>query len=146
MTAVHQLLPTTSPHDAITGQAFAWRGLLREWGYESEIMAEHVHSDSLGCRAAARSRGQTARERWSLALHYALWSATVKTGRPPSTLHRNPYAPSTLRLCLINDCLDPHAGCHIPEKPAAWYKRNADWLSLERPLETVLAAYARGSV
>jgi hypothetical protein len=33
-----------SPYDAITGQAFAWRDMLREWGYESEIVAEHVHS------------------------------------------------------------------------------------------------------
>jgi hypothetical protein len=33
-----------SPYDAITGQAFAWRDMLREWGNESEIVAEHVHS------------------------------------------------------------------------------------------------------
>ena len=39
MTAVHQLLPTASPRDAITGQAFAWRDLVREWGYESKIVA-----------------------------------------------------------------------------------------------------------
>jgi hypothetical protein len=38
MTAVHQLLPKASPHDAITGQAFARRDLVGEWGYESEIV------------------------------------------------------------------------------------------------------------
>jgi hypothetical protein len=44
MTAVHQLLPTASPHDAITGQALARRDLIREWGYESEIVAaEALH-------------------------------------------------------------------------------------------------------
>lgn len=44
MTAVHQLLPTASPHDATTGQAFARRDLVREWGYESEIVAaEALH-------------------------------------------------------------------------------------------------------
>ena len=45
MTAVHQILPAAAPHDAITDQAFAWRDLLRGWGYESEILAEHVHPD-----------------------------------------------------------------------------------------------------
>ena len=44
MTAVHQLLPTASQDDAITGQAFARCDLVREWGYESEIVAaEALH-------------------------------------------------------------------------------------------------------
>ena len=44
MTAAHQLLPTASPHGAITGQAFARCDLVREWGYESKIVAaEALH-------------------------------------------------------------------------------------------------------
>ena len=61
MTAVDQLLPTASPHDAITGRAFARRDLVREWGYESEIVAaEALHelasssSRSALCDAADR--------------------------------------------------------------------------------------------
>ena len=36
------------------------------------------------------------------------------------------------------------AGAALRESTAAWYDRNADRLSLDRSLETVLAAYARG--
>ena len=35
------------------------------------------------------------------------------------------------------------AGPELRESTAAWYERNADRLSLDRSLETVLAAYAR---
>jgi glycosyltransferase involved in cell wall biosynthesis len=79
MTAVHQLLPTASPHDAVTTQAFAWRDLLREWGYESEIVAEHVHPDSLGSVRRLDRAGRRLVNEGSLVLHYALWSATAET-------------------------------------------------------------------
>jgi glycosyltransferase involved in cell wall biosynthesis len=79
MTAVHQLLPTASPHDAVTTQAFAWRDLLREWGYESEIVAEHVHPDSLGAVRRLDRAGKRLVDEGSLVLHYALWSATART-------------------------------------------------------------------
>jgi glycosyltransferase involved in cell wall biosynthesis len=45
MTVVHQLLPAASPNDAVTNQAFAWRDLLRDWGHDGLIVAEHVHPD-----------------------------------------------------------------------------------------------------
>ena len=77
--AVHQLLPAAAPYDAITGQAFAWRELLRRWGCTSEIVAEHVHPDLLGSvhRLDRSTRGLL--DDGSLILRYALWSETVDT-------------------------------------------------------------------
>ena len=45
MTPVHQVIPSATPRDAVTGQAFAWRRLLAAWGYPGEIISEHVHPD-----------------------------------------------------------------------------------------------------
>jgi glycosyltransferase involved in cell wall biosynthesis len=78
MTAVHQLLPTATPHDAITGQAFAWRDLLRAWGYESEIVAEHVHPDFIGSVHRLNRGGRRLMNEGRVVLRYALWSATMK--------------------------------------------------------------------
>ena len=87
MTPIHQLLPAATPRDAITGQAFAWRDLLRTWGYESEIVAEHVDPELMGTahtlnRAGKRliregalssgTRSGALRRRW----------ACAPTGRP----------------------------------------------------------------
>ena len=77
MTAVHQLLPTASPHDAITEQAFVWQDLLRRWGHESEIVAEHVHRDVAGAVRQADRAGKRLVSKSGLVLHYASWSATV---------------------------------------------------------------------
>jgi hypothetical protein len=79
MTAVHQLLPTAAPHDAITGQALAWRELLRGWGYESEIVAEHVHPDLLDRVRRTDRAGRRLLSQGRLVLRYALWSPTVET-------------------------------------------------------------------
>ena len=40
---VHQILPNLSDGDAIGNDVLALRGLLRRWGYVSEIYAQHVH-------------------------------------------------------------------------------------------------------
>ncbi len=79
MTAVHQLLPTAAPYDAITGQAFAWRDLLRGWGYESEIVAEHVHPELMGAVHRIDRAGRRFLNEGGLILRYALWSATAET-------------------------------------------------------------------
>jgi glycosyltransferase involved in cell wall biosynthesis len=79
VTAVHQLLPAAAPHDAITGQAFGWRDLLRSWGYESEIVAEHVHPDMMGAVHRLDRRGRRIVNAGGLLLRYALWSATAET-------------------------------------------------------------------
>jgi glycosyltransferase involved in cell wall biosynthesis len=78
MTAVHQLLPAAQPRDAITGQAFAWRDLLRGWGYTSEIVAEHVHPDMVGAVHTLDRAGRRAVSEGGIVLRYALWSPTVE--------------------------------------------------------------------
>jgi glycosyltransferase involved in cell wall biosynthesis len=76
MTAVHQLLPTATPRDAITEQALAWRDLLRGWGHESEIIAEHVHPDLTGTAQRLDRTGKRLVNEGSLVLRYGIWSAT----------------------------------------------------------------------
>jgi glycosyltransferase involved in cell wall biosynthesis len=75
--AVHQLLPAAQPRDAITGQAFAWRDLLRGWGYRSEILAEHVHPDLAGTVHVLDRAGRRLAGEGGIVLRYALWSPTV---------------------------------------------------------------------
>jgi glycosyltransferase involved in cell wall biosynthesis len=79
VTAVHQLLPTAAPYDAVTEQAFRWRELLHDWGYESEIVAEHVHPDLLGRVHRMGRAGRRMLQCDRLILRYALWSSTVET-------------------------------------------------------------------
>jgi glycosyltransferase involved in cell wall biosynthesis len=78
MTAVHQLLPAAAPHDAITDQAFIWRDLLRGWGVESEIVAEHVHPDLITPVQRLDRAGRRLVNEGNLVLHYAVWSATAE--------------------------------------------------------------------
>ena len=78
MTAVHQLLPAAAPHDAITGQAFAWRDLLLRWGYESEIVAEHVHPDLMGAVRRLDRKGKRVLHEGGTIVRYAIWSASTE--------------------------------------------------------------------
>jgi glycosyltransferase involved in cell wall biosynthesis len=78
VTAVHQLLPAAAPHDAITGQAFSWRDLLHGWGYESEIVAEHVQPDMTGAVHRLNRAGKRLLNKGGLILRYAIWSETVE--------------------------------------------------------------------
>jgi glycosyltransferase involved in cell wall biosynthesis len=84
LTAIHQLLPAATPRDAITGQAFAWRDLLRNWGFESEIVAEHVDPELTGGAHTLNRAGKRLVNEGALLLRYALWSATAEVG-----LHAN---------------------------------------------------------
>ena len=77
MTSIHQLLPAAAPHDAITGQALAWRDLLRGWGCQSEIVAEHVHPEMMGTVHRLDRAGKRIVKEGPLILRYAIWSATV---------------------------------------------------------------------
>jgi len=79
-TPIHQLLPAAAPRDAITGQAFAWRDLLRAWGYESEIVAEHVDPELMGTAHTLNRAGKRLVSEGALLLRYALWSATAEVG------------------------------------------------------------------
>jgi glycosyltransferase involved in cell wall biosynthesis len=79
VTAVHQLLPAAAPRDAITGQAFSWRDLLHGWGYESEIVAEHVQPDLTGAVHRLNRAGKRLLNKGGLILRYAIWSETVES-------------------------------------------------------------------
>jgi glycosyltransferase involved in cell wall biosynthesis len=79
MPVVHQLLPAAVPYDAITGQGFAWRDLLRSWGCTSEIVAEHVHPGLLGTVHRLDRRAERLLNQGSVVLHYAVWSETAET-------------------------------------------------------------------
>jgi glycosyltransferase involved in cell wall biosynthesis len=78
VSAVHQLLPAAAPYDAITGQAFAWRDLLRTWGHESEIVAEYVHPDLIGTVRPLNRAGKRLVNQGVVLLRYALFSATAE--------------------------------------------------------------------
>jgi len=93
MASLHQLLPAAAPRDAITGQAFAWRDLLRTWGHESEIVAEFVHPELAGTVRTLDRAGKRLVDDGALLLRYALWSATAEVA-----LH----ASGPLGLCYHN--------------------------------------------
>lgn len=42
---IHQILPTISPGDAIGNEVMEIKRVLNEWGYKSEIYAQHIHPD-----------------------------------------------------------------------------------------------------
>jgi glycosyltransferase involved in cell wall biosynthesis len=99
MTVVHQLLPAAVPHDAITDQAFIWRRLLRGWGVESEIVAEHVHPELLADVHPLNRTGRRLVDEGGLVLHYAAWSATAKMAlraRHPLAVYYHNITPGDL--------------------------------------------------
>ena len=72
---VQQLLAAAVPHDAVTDQTLAVDVLLRSWGHESSIYAEHVHpalEDRVG-RIALRPVDPDA-----VLLRYSIWSQVVE--------------------------------------------------------------------
>jgi glycosyltransferase involved in cell wall biosynthesis len=108
---VHQIAASVTPGDAVTDQAFAWRAALRNWGYASEIIAEHVDEGV----AAHVLQLDSARERLLdahvLVVHYSVWSRTVELALDapgevvlcyhnvtPAELLRE-YSPGLARLC-----------------------------------------------
>jgi glycosyltransferase involved in cell wall biosynthesis len=111
MTAVHQLLPAAAPRDAITGQAFAWRDLLRTWGHESEIVAEFVHPELVGTVHTLDRAGMRLVNEGAVLLRYALWSTTaevaLRAGGPLGLCYHNitpgellrDYHPALADLC-----------------------------------------------
>jgi L-malate glycosyltransferase len=64
------------PGDAVTDQAFAWRTVLRYWGHESEIIAEHVHPALTG--QVRQLKATRFRKDDALVLHYAVWTRALE--------------------------------------------------------------------
>jgi glycosyltransferase involved in cell wall biosynthesis len=99
MTAVHQLLPAAAPRDAITDQAFIWRDLLRGWGFESEIVAEHLHPDLTRPVRRFDRAGRQLLNGGGLVLHYAIRSETAEAAlraRGPLALYYHNITPGDL--------------------------------------------------
>jgi glycosyltransferase involved in cell wall biosynthesis len=80
VTLVHQLLPAASPNDAVTNQAFAWRGLLREWGHEGLIVAEHVHPD-VSTDVLRLDKVKKELSKGKVILRYSIYSKTADVAR-----------------------------------------------------------------
>ena len=78
MTPVHQLLPAAAPGDAVTNQAFAWRDLLASWGYEGELVSEHVHPDLASDVHRLDRAGKRLIEKGNVVLRYAIGSSTAE--------------------------------------------------------------------
>jgi glycosyltransferase involved in cell wall biosynthesis len=90
---INQVIPAATPGDAVTNQAFAWRERLAEWGYQGEIVAEHVHPD-LADRVHRFDRGgRKLLEEGPIVLRYAIWSKTAE-----AALRR----PERVALCYHN--------------------------------------------
>ena len=75
MRTVHQLVATLSPHDAVTNEALALHGALRDLGYRSDLFAERIPF-------ALRRRSRPLSELRvgpgdALLLHYSIWSPAV---------------------------------------------------------------------
>ena len=111
MKMVDQVVASTAPGDAVTEQTFAWRGLLRHWGFDSEVIAEHVHPGFAPHvlhldRAKARLRRAQA-----VIVHYSVWSRVITAAKrapgafalayhnitPPELLQK--YNPPLAALC-----------------------------------------------
>ncbi|HSJ73854.1 MAG TPA: hypothetical protein VK904_06015, partial [Miltoncostaeaceae bacterium] len=71
---MHQLIAAAAPGDAVTGQALAWQGILRGWGADGEIVAEHVHPQLEGTVRRLGARGGDLDGAEALVLHYSVWS------------------------------------------------------------------------
>jgi glycosyltransferase involved in cell wall biosynthesis len=78
MGEIHQLLSAAAPHDATTEQALIWRRLLRDWGHESEIVAESVHPDLMGTVRLLDRAGRRLVSKDRVVLHYTIWSSAAE--------------------------------------------------------------------
>jgi glycosyltransferase involved in cell wall biosynthesis len=93
MKSIHQLISAAAPHDATTEQALIWRELLREWGYESELVAESVHPELSGTVRMLDRAGRRLVESGAFVLHYTIWSraaeAALAAKRPFGLCYHN---------------------------------------------------------
>ena len=106
--SLDQLVAAVAPGDAITGQAFAWREVLRRAGVGGSIYAQHVHPELLG---EVAQLGDAPRDGSPVLLRYSLWSDAaalgLRTSGPLGMVYHNitpahlvrPLDPNVARLC-----------------------------------------------
>jgi glycosyltransferase involved in cell wall biosynthesis len=75
---VTQAIAAAAPGDAVTNQAFAYDVLLREWGFETRIVAEHVHPSLAGRVRRLDGGGRAGLGGEPVILHLSIWSAAVR--------------------------------------------------------------------
>ena len=117
MTPVHQLLPAAAPRDAITGQAFAWRDLLRTWGCESEIVAEHVHPELIGTVQTLDRAGKRLVDAGAVILRYALWSSTAEVALRADGPGRSATTTSRPETCSATSTRTSPSSATAAERP-----------------------------
>jgi len=81
--AIHQLLPTFSPRDAVGNNTLELRNLLLELGFESNIYSSHIHSE---LSTAALPVGELDEDKGWLIYHHSIGGSTgdtyeARTGR-----------------------------------------------------------------
>ena len=90
---IHQLIAAAAPGDAVTDQALAWQGILRGWGAEGLVIAEHVHPALEGAARRVDRSASELRRADGLVLHYSVWSRVVDDALA---------APAPLAVCYHN--------------------------------------------
>jgi L-malate glycosyltransferase len=74
MKAVHQVVPSVVAGDAVTSQALAWQGLLRLWGHEGGVIADHVRAGFGGRVYRLNDSRGLIRRADAVVVHYSLWT------------------------------------------------------------------------
>ncbi|RQD90331.1 glycosyltransferase [Methanosalsum natronophilum] len=131
---IHQILPSITPGDAIGNEVLLMRDLLRSWGYESDIFAQHIHPD-----VRARQYKEYKLESSSqnlLIYHFSIGSeiSNFITGLPDRKImiYHNITPPHF--FCGINDTL-----MHLLDQG----RKELESLSLEFDLALAVSEYNR---
>ena len=72
--SIHQMLPDFSYGDAIGNDVLGIQKTLRDWGYESEIYAQHVHSKLSGSARSFREYKEISHPDTILIFHFSIGS------------------------------------------------------------------------
>jgi glycosyltransferase involved in cell wall biosynthesis len=79
MKVINQVLAAAAPGDAVSGQAFAWQGLLSKWGYDGQVFADHVDPRLEGLVLRLDEPAHRSRLRGNAVLHYSVWADAIPT-------------------------------------------------------------------
>ena len=144
---VHQLIAAAAPGDAVTGQALAWQGILRGWGADGEIVAEHVHPELEGAVRRLGARGGDLDGADALVLHYSVWSRAVEaalaSGAPLGVCYHNVTPGSLIRAYnpgLADACDRAARRAAAPARPRRGPRGR---LRLQRPRAAARPGWAR---
>jgi glycosyltransferase involved in cell wall biosynthesis len=72
--AIHQMLPDFSYGDAIGNDVLGIQTVLKDWGYDSEIYAQHIHPKLIGAARPFLEYRETSRPDGLLIFHFSIGS------------------------------------------------------------------------